>query len=142
MPAAAAAQLHFDPKTVTLKAGDRTTLGLAVSNVHDLYSIPLMIQYNPAVIQVEEVREGGFLSGGSQQIAIVQRIVPDRGQVIISATRQPNTPGVSGTGTLLGLVIRAVGPGNSALQILEVNARDSQQHSIPMVSGEATIQVQ
>lgn len=142
VPTAAAAQLHFDPATVTMKAGERTTLGLAVSNVHDLYSIPLLIQYNPAVIQVEEVREGGFLSGGSQQIAIVQRIVPDRGQVIISATRQPNTPGVSGTGTLLGLVVRAVGPGNSALQILEVNARDSQQHSIPMVSGEATIQVQ
>src|ERR1700723_930786 len=97
----AAAQLHFEPATVVLKAGDTTTLGLAISNVRDLYSIPLMIHYDPAVIRVEEVRDGGFLSGGSQQVAVVQRIDQQQGQVIVSATRQPNTPGVNGTGTVL-----------------------------------------
>lgn len=137
----AAVQLHFEPATTTLKQGDTTTLGLAISNVNDLFSIPLMIHYNPAVMQVEEVRNGGFLSGGTQEIAVVQRIDQQRGEVVVSATRQPNTPGVSGTGTVLGLVIRAVGPGITKLQILEVNARNSQQQSIPIVSGEATIQV-
>jgi general secretion pathway protein D len=138
----AAAQLHFEPATVVLKAGDTTTLGLAVSNVHDLYSIPLMIHFDPAVVRVEEVRDGGFLSGGSQQVAVVQRIDAQQGQVIVSATRQPNTPGVNGTGTVFGFVVRAVGHGTARLQILQVNAHDSQQQTIPMVSGEATIQVQ
>ena len=138
----AAAQLHFDPATVALKAGDTTTLGLTVSNVSDLYSIPLLIHYNPAVIQVEEVRNGGFLSGGTQEIAIVQRIDSQKGEVVVSATRQPNTPGVNGSGTLLGIVVRGVAPGTSSLQILQVNARNSQQGTVPLVSGEATIQVQ
>jgi general secretion pathway protein D len=137
-----AARLHFEPAATTMKVGDTTTLGLAVSNVTDLYSIPLLMHYNPAVIQVEEVRNGGFLSGGTQEIAIVQGIHPERGEVVVSATRQPNTPGINGTGTLLGFVIRAIAPGNSSLQILQVNAHDSQQRTIPMVSGEATIQVQ
>jgi general secretion pathway protein D len=137
-----AAQLHFEPATATLRAGETKILGLSVSNVTDLYSIPLLIHYNPAVIQVDEVRNGGFLSGGTQDIAIVQRIDAQRGEVVVSATRQPNTPGVNGTGTLLGIVVRAVGPGSSPLQILQVNAHDSQQRAIPMVSGEATIQVQ
>jgi hypothetical protein len=125
-----------------MKVGDTTTLGLAVSNVTDLYSIPLLVHYNPAVIQVEEVRNGGFLSGGTQEIAIVQRIDAQRGEIVVSATRQPNTPGINGTGTLLGFVIKAVAPGNASLQILQVNAHDSQQRTIPMVSGEATIRVQ
>jgi general secretion pathway protein D len=137
-----AAQLQFDPGSVSVKQGDTTTLGLKVSNINDLYSIPLLIHYNPAVIQVEEIRSGGFLGGGTQEIAIVQRIDAQRGEAVVSATRQPNTPGVSGTGTLLGVVVRAVGPGTSALQILQVNARDSQQHTIPLVSGEATVRVQ
>ena len=94
-----------------MKPGDKTTLGLSVSNVTDLYSIPLLIHYNPAVIQVEEVRTANFLPGGTQEIAIVQRIDEQRGEVIVSATRQPNTPGVNGTGTLLGIVVRAVAPG-------------------------------
>ncbi|MBZ5502696.1 MAG: hypothetical protein LAN59_10725 [Acidobacteriia bacterium] len=139
---APATQLRFEPATTALKVGDRTTLGLAVSNVSDLYSIPLLIHFNPAVVQVEEVRNGGFLSGGTQEIAIVQRIDAQRGEVVVSATRQPNTPGVNGSGTLLGIVVRAVAPGTSALQILQVNARDSQQRTIPMVSSEAVIQVQ
>jgi general secretion pathway protein D len=137
----AAVQLHFEPATTTLKPGDTTTLGLAISNVNDLFSIPLMIHYDPSVIQVEEVRNGGFLSGGTQEIAVVQRIDQQKGEVVVSATRQPNTPGVSGTGTVLGLVVRAVGPGTARLQILQVNAHNSQQQAIPIVSGEATIQV-
>lgn len=124
-----------------MKNGDTATLGLAVSNVTDLYSIPLMIHYDPAVIRVEEVRNGGFLSGGTQEIAIVQRIDQQKGEVIVSATRQPNTPGVNGTGTVLGFVVHAVGPGTAHLQILQVNAHNSQQQQIPIVSGEATIQV-
>ena len=140
--AGAAAQLRFDPPIVRLKAGDRTTLGLAVANVSDLYSIPLLIHFNPAVVQVEEVKDGGFLSGGTQQIAIVQRIDSQRGEIVVSATRQPNTPGVNGSGTLLGIVVRGIAPGNSDLQILQVNAHDSQQRTIPVVSGAASIQVQ
>ncbi len=101
-----------------------------------------MLQYNPAVISIEEVRHGGFLSGGTQDVAIVQRVDKEHGQAIISATRQPNTPGVSGSGTLLGLVVKAIGTGTSTLSIVQVNAKDSQQKSIPIVTGEATVQVQ
>ncbi len=142
LSATPAAQLHFDPAASTLKVGDRTTLGLSVSNVNDLYSIPLLIHFDPAVVQVEEVRNGGFLSGGTQEIAIVQRIDAQRGEVIVSATRQPNTPGVNGSGTLFGIVVRGVAAGTSPLQVLQVNARDSQQRNVPMVTGEATVQVQ
>src|ERR1700685_1529600 len=63
-----AVQLHFEPAVTSMKNGDTATLGLAVSNVTDLYSIPLMIHYDPAVIRVEEVRNGGVLSGGTEGI--------------------------------------------------------------------------
>ena len=135
-------QLHFDPARTMLKPGDSTTVGLAISNVNDLFSVPLLIHYDPAVVQVEDVRDGGFLSGGDQAIAIVHSIDQAHGQVIISATRKPNTPGVNGSGTLLGIVVRGLAPGTSPLQILQVNAHDSQQRSIPMVSAEGTVQVQ
>src|SRR6266404_3092630 len=117
-------------------------IGAVVENVNDLFSIPLLLQYNPAVISVEEVQHGGFLSGGTQEIAIVQRVDKEHGQAIISATRQPNTPGVNGSGTLIGIVIKALAPGSSNLSIVQVNAKDSQQKLIPLVTSEATLQVQ
>jgi general secretion pathway protein D len=140
-PGSAAAQLHFDPANTSLKVGDTSVIGLAVSGVSDLYSIPLMIHYNPSVIDVQEVRDGGFLSGGTQPVAVVQHIDKQNGQVIVSATRA-KSPGVNGAGTLIGIVVRAIAPGTSPLQVLQVNAHDSQQRPIPMAPFEATIQVQ
>jgi general secretion pathway protein D len=137
-----AAKIRFEPQALSLKAGQTATIGVVVENVNDLFSIPLLLQYNPAVISVEEVRHGGFLSGGTQEIAIVQRVDKEHGQAIISATRQPNTPGVSGSGTLIGIVIKALAPGSSNLSIVQVNAKDSQQKLIPLVTSEATLQVQ
>jgi general secretion pathway protein D len=144
-----AAQIRFEPHSLALKVGQQQTIGVVVENVTDLFSIPFLLQYNPAVISVEEVQHGGFLSGGNQEIAIVcsgcgsvNRSDKEHGQAIISATRQPNTAGVSGTGTIMGIVVKAIAPGASNLSIVQVNAKDSQQKPIALVTGEATVQVQ
>jgi general secretion pathway protein D len=137
------AKIRFEPQNLTLKAGQTATLGVVVENVNDLYSIPLLLQYDPKIISVEEVQHGGFLSGGGTQvIAIPYQVLKDKGQAIISATRPPSTPGVSGSGTLIGIVVKALAPGSTNLSIVQVNAKDSQQKAIPLVSSEATLQVQ
>jgi general secretion pathway protein D len=136
------AQMRFEPRSLSLKTGQTATIGVVVDNVTDLFSIPFLVQYNPAVISVEEVQHGGFLQGGNQEIAIVTNINKEHGQAIISATRQPNTMGVSGTGTIMGIVVKAIAPGTSSLSIVQVNAKDSQQKAIPLVTSEATLQVQ
>jgi general secretion pathway protein D len=141
-PATQNTSLRFEPGTATLKAGETTTIGVVVQNVQDLYSIPMLVQFNPAVISIEDVRQGGFLSGGTQEVAIVERVDKERGQAIISATRMPNTPGVNGSGTLVGIVIKGLAAGNSQLSIVQVNAKDSQQRPIQVVTSEAAVRVQ
>ncbi len=135
-------RIRFEPASLSLKPGETATIGLVVEDVKDLFSVPLLMQFNPAVVMVEEVRHGGFLSGGNQEVAIVQRIDKERGQAIISTTRPPNTAGVSGTGTIVGIVVRGVAAGTSSISILQVNARDPQQKPIPLVTGEAQVRVQ
>jgi general secretion pathway protein D len=136
------AQIRFEPHSLALKVGQQQTIGIVVENVNDLFSIPFLLQYNPAVVSIVEVQHGGFLSGGTQEIAIVQHDDKEHGQTIISATRQPNTAGVSGTGTIMGIVVKGIAPGASNLSIVQVNAKDSQQKPIPLVTGEAAVQVQ
>jgi general secretion pathway protein D len=137
-----APRIRFEPSVMNLSPGQTSTIGVVVDNATDLFSVPMLLQYNPAVISIEEVRHGGFLSGGTQEIAIVQRVDKEHGQAIISATRQPNTPGVNGSGTLLGIVIKALAPGTTNLSIVQVNAKDSQQKPIPLVTSEVTLKVQ
>jgi general secretion pathway protein D len=142
-------KMRFEPGTLSLKVGETKTVAVVVENVSDLFSIPMLLQYNPAVISIEEFQHavsegqhGGFLSGGTQEIAIVSNVNKEKGQAVISATRQPNTAGVSGSGTLLGIVIKGIAPGSSNLSIVQQNAKDSQQRPIPLVTSEATVQVQ
>src|ERR1700693_4774125 len=135
------APLRFEPSSLSLTSGQTSTVGVVVDNVNDLFSIPFLLQYNPAVISVEEGRAGGFLQAGDQAIAIVLQVDKEHGQAIISATRQPNTPGASGTGTVVGIVIKALAPGTSTLSIVQVNARDSQQRPLKLVASEAGVQV-
>jgi general secretion pathway protein D len=125
-----------------LHTGESKKIAVVVDGAHDLFSVPMLIQYDPSVLSVEEARNGGFLSGGTQEVAVVERLDNQRGEAIISATRQPNTPGVEGTGALLELSIKAVGPGTSKLAIVQVNARDSKQRSLSLVSSEATVRVE
>ncbi|MGC1620933.1 MAG: hypothetical protein WA765_20760 [Candidatus Acidiferrum sp.] len=148
-PQGQAGKLRFEPAGITLKVGETKTIGVVVDNVNDLFSIPMLLQYNPAVVSIEEVQHavgegqhGGFLSGGTQEIAIVSNVNKEKGQAIISATRQPNTPGVSGSGTLLGIVIKGIAAGATNLSIVQQNAKDSQQRPIALVTSEATVQVQ
>jgi len=141
-PADHTTRLRFDPATVAVKAGETSTISLVVEDAKDIYSLPILISFDPKVVMIEDVRQGGFLSGGTQPVALVQRVDKERGQAIISAARPPNTGGVSGTGTVLGIVVRGVAKGTSTLSIVQVSARDSQQKPIPMVSTEGSIQVQ
>lgn len=135
------ARLHFEPPKLALQPGQKATISVTVDNVRDLFSVPLLIKYDPAVIEIEEVRHAGFLSEESEEIALVQRIDKEQGQALIAVTRPPRTNGVNGNGTLLSISVKSVAPGTSSLSIVQVNARDSKQRPIPLVTTEASIQV-
>jgi len=133
------ARIRLAPENISLKVGERASIDLNAENVKDLFSVPLLLQYDPEMISIEEVHHGGFLSEGNQAVALVERVDQEHGQAIISATRQPNTAGVSGNGTLLSVVVRAVRKGSSKLSIVQVNAKDSQQKQIPVLTGDALV---
>jgi general secretion pathway protein D len=134
-------RLRFEPASMSLKPGELASVSLLVENVKDLYAIPMLLQFNPAVVAVEEIRHGGFLSGGTQEVALVQRIDKEKGTAIVSATRPANTAGVSGTGVLVEVVVRGVAAGSSTLRVAQVNAKDAQGKAVTFVTTESTIQV-
>ena len=133
------ARIRLAPENINLKVGEEASIDVNAENVNDLFSVPLLLQYDPRLISIEEVHHGGFLSGGTQAVALVERVDKEHGQAIISAARQPNTAGVSGNGTLLSLVVRAIGKGSSKVSIVQVNAKDSRQKHIPVVTGDLSI---
>jgi general secretion pathway protein D len=124
--------LRLDPAVASLKIGERTMIQVQVENVEDLFSAALMFRYDPALLSVDDVQHGDLLSGGSQEVAIMQRIDKAKGEAGIFTTRQPNTAGVSGKGVLLNLVVTRLAEGPATLQLAEVGTRSSRQRTLPL----------
>lgn len=124
--------LRLDPPTLSLKTGETAVVLVSVQNIEDLFSASLIFRYDPHLLSVEDVKHGDFLSGGVQEVAIVQRIDKDKGEAAIFTTRQPNTAGISGSGVVLSLVIKRLADGPATLQLERVETRTSRQRQLPL----------
>jgi general secretion pathway protein D len=113
-----------------------------LENVEDLFSASVLMKYDPQLLSIEDVQHGDFLSGGTQEVAIVQRIDKEKGEARIFTTRQPNTAGVNGKGVLLSLVVRRLTSSPASMQLMEVGVRNSRQKSLPVRIAEATTEIQ
>jgi general secretion pathway protein D len=133
--------LRLEPSTLSIKTGETGAIRVRVENIEDLFSASLLFRYDPQLLAVDDVQHGDFLSGGTQEVAIVQRINKDKGQAGIFTTRQPNTAGINGTGVLLTLMVKRLADGPASLQVMEAGSRNSRQKLLPVkiVQGSVTI---
>jgi general secretion pathway protein D len=134
--------VRVEPATIAVKPGETTVLQVHLENVEDLFSASVLMKYDPQLLSIEDVQHGDFLSGGTQEVAIVQRIDKEKGEARIFTTRQPNTAGVNGKGVLLSLVVRRLTSSPASMQLMEVGVRNSRQKSLPVRIAEATTEIQ
>jgi general secretion pathway protein D len=110
------------------------------TNAHDLFGVPLQMQFDPKVLSLVGVDSGDLLGRDGQAVALSHRD-DGEGAVTMSLARPPNTAGVSGDGSLCVLTFKAVAPGSSSLSLVRVGAQDSHQNKLPVIGGQATVQV-
>src|SRR5947209_508578 len=135
------ASFHLDPPTAAPAQGSQFTLNLNVSGGQDIASVPLQITYDSKVVQFVSVSNGSFLSKDGQNVALVHRDDPTTGTLQISAQRPPNTPGVSGTGTVFTLVFTAKEKGTGVIAITTPGARNSQNQSLQVTGSQTAVSV-
>ena len=147
VPPAAANANTGSPVTLTVIPPNSTqTLGstfqasIVLSNAHDVYSVPLQLQFDPKVLQLVNVDAGGLLGGDGQPVALVHRD-EGNGLVTISASRPPGVGGVNGQGQVCILTFKAVAAGDSNIALVKVGARNSIQANLPAVGSQAVVHV-
>jgi len=132
--------LSVVPANPNQTVGSTFQVGIALANGRDVFSVPIQIQFNPAVLQLVNVDAGDFLSRDGQAVAIVHRD-EGNGLVTISTSRPPNVAGVTGQGSVATLTFKAIGAGDSDLTLVKVGARNSAQANLPAVGSAAVVHV-
>ena len=136
------ATLQLEPHSASIRPGETFTFNVKLEDVEDLSSAALLLKYDPQALSIEDVRYGGFLSGGNAEVAIIQRIDKEKGEGSVFTTRPPNSAGVSGNGVLLTVVVKHLTAAPTTLQVIEVAARTSRQKAIPVTITLGTAAIQ
>ena len=129
------------PTTANQPVGATFQVAVTVANAHDLYSVPMQMQFDPRVLQLVNVDAGEFLSRDGQAVAMVHRD-EGNGAVTMSATRPPGAKGVDGQGTVCTLTFKALAAGDATLALTRIGAKDSQQASVTAIGNQAVVHVQ
>jgi general secretion pathway protein D len=145
-PTAAAAaaglpvSLNVMPANSTHEVGSVFQTSILLSNAHDVYSVPLNIEYDPRVLQLVNVDAGGLLGGDGQPVAIVHRD-NGHGGIFIAASRPPGVAGVNGQGEVCTLTFKAIAAGDSTITLTKVGATNSFKANLPATSASAVVHV-
>ena len=136
------AGLRFEPAALSQAVGSTFVVNIVLSGAQDIASLPLQVSYNPSVLALVNLSDGGLLSKDGQPVALVHRDDPATGTLIMSASRPPNSPGVGGEGAVFTLTFLAKAKGQSQLTISRPGARDSRMAPVPLNMAAASVNVQ
>jgi general secretion pathway protein D len=128
------------PADSNQSVGSTFQVAVMLNNGKDVFSVPLQLQFNSAVLQLVNVDAGDFLGRDGQATSIVHRD-DGNGLVAISTNRPPNAAGVTGSGSLCTLTFKAIAPGNANLSLVKVGALNSAQANLPAVGSQAVVHV-
>jgi general secretion pathway protein D len=141
-PAQPAASFLFDPPTIQAAKGNTFVVNLLISGAQNVYSVPVQLNYDPKILQLVNVSNGGFLSQDGQAVALVHREDETLGQSQITATRPPGSGGVSGQGSIVSMTFMAKTDGQSPLTITRGGARDPGLQAITVNGAQAAVTIQ
>jgi general secretion pathway protein D len=127
------------PPNSNQSVGSTFQVGVMLGNARDVFSVPLQMKFNPAVLQLVNVDSGDVLSRDGQVVSLVHR--EDNGLVAVSTSRPPNAAGVSGQGSLCTFTFKAIAAGDSDLTLIKVGALNSAQANLPAVGSQAVVHV-
>ena len=136
------ATFSFDPASIAQAKGSTFAVNVMLTGAQNAYSVPLQISYDPKMLQVVNVSNGGFLSQDGQAVALVHRDDDTTGTLQITATRPPGAGGISGQGTIVTLTFVAKAPGQSTLTIAKGGVRDPGMQSAPAAGAAVTVTIQ
>jgi general secretion pathway protein D len=99
----------------------------------------LQVTYDPTKLTFINADNGDFLGRDGQIVSMAHR--EDNGNIVLSLSRPPNVPGVTGDGSLCVLTFVAKSAGDSIVSLSKATARNSQQQSLPVTTAGAILHV-
>ncbi len=114
--------VSFDPSPLILEAGVPTDVELRI-NVASITGADLVLEFDPELLELGNVLDGGFLSRDGTGVAVIQNIDTEFGIALVSLERPERAAPISGDGSVVRLTLTALRSGESVLRVSEFTVR-------------------
>jgi general secretion pathway protein D len=136
------ASFLFDPPTIQAAKGNTFVVNLLLSGAQNVHTVPVQLDYDPKLLQLVNVVNGGFLSQDGQMVTLTHREDDVKGESTITASRPSGAGGVSGQGAVVTITFQAKADGQTPLTITRGGARDPGLQQITVNGAQASVTVQ
>lgn len=124
--------VKFNTLKNPIKMGTQFSLAVSIENAQNVHGLSFNLHFDPNMLQLVDIHSGEFLSGDSNSAALAQRPENNQGEAVVSMTRPPGSPGISGTGVLMNLIFKTIRPGTCSISFGSSSIlRDSAQAILP-----------
>ena len=136
------ARVYFKPGHVDAAAGGTFTVAVALDNGLDVASAPMVFEFDPKLLHLNNITLGGLLSSTGQTPVFNKNIQNDHGAASVTLNVIPNNPGVTAaSGTLVTLNFQAVAAGSGTVTIQSMAVKNSRGSVIHTGSPQLTVTV-
>jgi len=128
-------EIFISPAASNHAKGNEFIIEVNISTLEKIYAVEFSLNFNPKILEIIEVGEGGFLKqdDASTSLKICEQgfkelcpiINNTSGLVKVSNTRLGATTGVSGQGSLVEIKFKAKNSGSSDLILDEIKIADT-----------------
>ncbi len=132
---------RFAPAAPEVAVGEQIEVGVSVTNVKQLFGIPMRFGYNPKLLRLVDIQRGTFLQGDGQDLIFSKNIRQRVGLAAVNISRFPGTGGVDGGGLLVKLVFEGVARGRSDVKVTPTGARDAERKPLKVAPGQISVRV-
>ncbi len=125
--------IYLEPSVLNITTGQVFTLELKATSISNLKGYSVTINYNPALLKLNEVTEGPFLSAANKNTTFFYtKIDNSSGSVRIDCALLGADLGVSGEGVLAALSFVGLNTASTNLELKNIKARNANNQLITL----------
>jgi len=132
--------LTFSPPPGVVANGASFQVPVVINGGVDVAMVPLKIHFDPAILTLVNVTTGNLLNRDGQPATPIHND-NGKGDLTVAVSRPPQTPGVSGSGTVCILTFQAKAAGTTGLVFTSASYINSTQQQVQGQGAQTTIVV-
>ncbi len=137
------AMLSMTPRKLTVPIGTTSIQSLFATNFQQVDNVDLVMTYDPEVVEVVDVLNGGFMGEDGTKVSFVPVWDNENGRLSITIDRKGTQKGRSGTGMLANIVFKGRSAGSTTVSVMmssSVEALGGDRLPFKFIDGEVSVQ--